>query len=129
MSTRTDLVDALAAALPPQVYRVTGSPSCPDMIETDTFAVRAWVGKFSPGVASGSVQIDCTVWVLTPLTSPGVTDDALDVACSKVMAALYKLPWLTSPTAERAVMEDSEGPRWHGWRFDTSAFGQIDLED
>ena len=128
MSTRTDLVDALAGALPPDVYRVTGSPTCPDMIEVGTFDVRAWVGKYSPGVPSGSLQLDCTVWVLTPMTSPGATEDALDVASNEVLAVLYALPWLTPPTAERGVMDDSQGPRWHGWRFDTSAFGQIDLE-
>lgn len=128
MSARTDLVDALVDALPAS-YRVVGSPSVPDMIETDTFAVRAWTAKQSPGLASGSVQIDCTVWVLTPMTTPGPTDDALDVACEEVMAVLYALPWLMPPTAERGVMDDSEGPRWHGWRFETTAFGQIKLED
>jgi hypothetical protein len=129
MSTRTDLVAALLAGLDPVHYKVTGSPSCPDRIETSTFDVRAWASKLTPGIASGSVQIDCTVWVLTPLADPGPTDDALDGACDDVLEILYKLPWLSSPTAERGVMEGDEGPRWHGWRFETSAFGQIQLED
>jgi hypothetical protein len=129
MSTRTDLVAALVAGLDPAVYRVTGSPSCPDMIETGRFDVRAWVSKIAPGIASGSVQLDCTVWVLTASAVPGATDDALDGASDDVMAVLYELPWLTAPTAERGVMDGEEGPRWHGWRFETSAFGQINLED
>jgi len=128
MSARTDLVAALVAGLP-DTYRVTGSPACPEMIEPGTIAVRAWVSKQTPGIASGSLQIDVTVWVLTPLLTPGPTDDALDVASGDVMEVLYRLPWLTAPTAERTVMEDNEGPRWHGWRFEASAFGQIDLED
>lgn len=125
MSARTDLVDALVAALDPEVYRVTGSPSLPDQIEVGTFDVRAWASKYTPGVASGAVQIDCTVWVLTALQTPGPTDDALDVAQEDVMAVLYGLQWLTAPTAERGVMDD----RWNGWRFEVSAFGQIKLED
>jgi hypothetical protein len=129
MSTRTDLVDALVAGLDPAVYRVTGSPSCPDMIETGKIDVRAWASKLTPGVASGAVQIDCTVWVLTAMAAPGPTDDVLDDASDDVLAVLYALPWLTAPTAERGVMDGDEGPRWHGWRFETSAFGQIQLED
>jgi hypothetical protein len=129
MSVRTDLVAALVAALPADRYRVTGSPSCPELIEPGTFDLRVWEAKHTPGIASGSVQIDCAVWVLTPLQSPGPTDDALDDAQGEVMAILYALPWLTAPTAERGVMDDNEGPRWHGWRFDCAAFGQIQLED
>ena len=129
MSIRTDLVNALAAALPPEVYRVTGSPSCPDMIVPETFDVRAWASKYTPGPGSGQLQIDCTVWVLTPLQSPGATDDALDIASDEVMGVLYELPWLSAPTAERGVMDDSDGARWHGWRFEVSAYGQIKLED
>ena len=124
MSVRTDLVDALTAALPVDVYRVTGSPSVPDMIKADTFDVRAWASKFTPGPGSGQVQIDLTVWVLTPLQSPGPTDDALDGASDEVMAVLYELPWLSAPTAERGVMDDL----WNGWRFEVTAYGQIKLE-
>ena len=66
MSTRTDLVAALAAGLDPDTYRVTGSPSCPDMIETGTFDVRAWANKLTPGIASGSVS----PFITTPMSSP-----------------------------------------------------------
>jgi hypothetical protein len=128
MSARSDLVEALEAALP-ATYRVTGSPSCPDLIPPDTFDVRAWANKLTPGPASGSVQIDLTVWVLTPLQSPGPTDDALDVASNLILGILYELPWLSAPTAERGVMDDSDGPRWHGWKYDLTAYGQIQLEE
>lgn len=124
MSARTDLVDALTAALP-ATYRVVGSPSCPDQIEVDTFAVRAWANQVTPALQSGAVQIALTVWVLTPLVTPGATDDVLDAAQLDVMGALYAMTWLTPPTAERGVMNDDTGPRWHGWRFETQAFGQI----
>lgn len=128
MSARADLVEALTAGLDPDMYRVTGSPSCPDLIAPDTFDVRAWAQKYTPGPASGSVQIDLTVWVLTPLAAPGPTDDALDVASNEVLAVLYELRWLNAPTAERGVMDNGDGPRWHGWRFDVIAYGQIQME-
>ena len=61
--------------------------------------------------------------------NPGPTDDALDDAADEVMGALYALPWLSAPTAERDVMADNEGPRWHGWKFECSAYAQIKMED
>lgn len=129
MSTRTDLVDALAAALDPAVYRVVGTPDVPDVIEVDTFAVRVWAKRIAPGPTSGSVQVDLVVWVLTAKQAPGDTDDALDVALDEVVGALYGLSWLTPATAERGVMDDNEGPRWHGWRVEASAFGLIDTSE
>jgi len=129
MSARTDLVAALVAALDPDVYRVQGTPSCPDQIEVDTVAVRAWASKVAPGPVSGAVQVDLVVWALTPAQTPGVADDVLDVAYEDVMGVLYELAWVTAPTADRGVMDDSDGPRWHGWRFEVSAFGRITMED
>lgn len=129
MSARTDLVAALTAALPVDTYRVVGSPSVPVQIDTGTFAVRAWASKLTPGPQSGSLQVDLTVWVLTPMVEPGPTDDALDGASQTVMETLYGLRWLTTPTADRGVMADDEGPRWHGWRFECSAFAQITPEE
>lgn len=129
MSARTDLVAALVEALPADRYRVVGSPDCPDQVDPGVFAVRAWASKLSPQAQSGAVQIDVTVWVLTGKQTPGDADDALDEASDAVLAALYALTWLTPPTAERGVMADDDGPRWHGWRFEASAFGQIETGD
>jgi hypothetical protein len=129
MSVRTDLVTALRTALPANVYRVVGSIDAPDQIDPEMFAVRAWASKLGPAPQSGASQVDVVVWVLSGKSTPGDVDDHLDVAYDAVLAALYELRWLTAPTAERGVMEDSDGPRWHGWRFDASAFATITLED
>jgi hypothetical protein len=116
VSARTDLVDALTAALPGQ-YRVVGSPSCPDLIEVDTFAVRCWTARLAPGDLVGRLSADLVVWVLSPRMTPGDTDDDLDGAYADVAGALHDIGVLLPATAERSVMEDDDGPRWHGWRF------------
>ena len=129
MSVRTKLVQALAEALPASKYRVTGSPACPEQIEAKRFEVRAWASKIGPAGQSGASQVDVVVWVLTAKQKPGEADDALDVACDDVLGVLYGLDWLNSPTAERGVMDDNDGPRWHGWRFEASAYARIETTE
>lgn len=122
MSARTDLVAALTAALDPAAYRVVGAPDVPDSIDVGTIAVRVYATTYEPGPTSGSVAITLTVWVVTPVLSPGAADDALDDARDDVHGALYALPWVTAPTAERDVMADA----FPGWRFTCQAFGTIE---
>lgn len=122
MSARTDLVTALTDVLDPATYRVVGAPDVPDTIDVGTIAVRVYATTYEPGPTSGSVAISLTVWVVTPVASPGAADDVLDDARDDVHGALYALPWLTSPTAERDVMADT----FAGWRFTCQAFGTIE---
>lgn len=128
MSARTQLVEQLREVLPAG-YVVVGSPDCPDQIEPGTRAVRAWASGVEPGTESRALRVDMTVWVLTPKTKPGETDDDLDEAFDDVYAALIPMKWLLPAKAERAVMDDNDGPRWHGWRFTTAALGSIDLTE
>lgn len=128
MSVRTDLAAALAAALP-DTYVVKARTACPEQIDPGTYAVRVLPSTVAPGPRFRSLTYTHTVWVLTGAADPDTVDDKLDPALDDVLAALLPLGSLAVEQAERGVMDDNDGPRWHGYRLTITCYGTITVED
>ncbi|MBU4213839.1 MAG: hypothetical protein KJ792_04190 [Actinobacteria bacterium] len=129
MSARTRLAADLTAGLPTDKYRVAALASPPDQIDPDTITVRVWCSDLVPGPAAGSLTVGLTVWALTGAADPARVDDLLDAALDDLLTVLHPLEWARWTKAERAVMNDNDGPRWHGYRIDLTAYAAITQED
>ncbi len=119
MSARTELREALAAALP--AYRVTGSKGVLDGVTRPTVGV--WQQSFTRRADWGKdhVQVGLEVWVVVPTEDPDKADDALDEGLDDVLAALAPLGWADWSECQRGVLNDTT----HGYNITVTAVATI----
>ena len=119
MSARTQLREALAAALP--AYRVTGSKGVLDGVTRPTVGV--WQQSFTRRTDWGKdhVQVGLEVWVVVPTEDPDKADDALDEGLDDVLAALAPLGWADWSECQRGVLNDTT----HGYNITVTAVATI----
>lgn len=123
MSTRTQLADALAAALG-DGYVVAARTATPDQIAPGAIAVRVLPATVASAPQTRGLSYTLTVWACTGQEDPDTVDDVLDAALDDLLAALLDMPWLTFDGAERGVMDD----RWHGYRLTVTCYATITEE-
>lgn len=119
VSARTDLRDALTAALPG--YRVTGSKGVMDGVTRPTIGV--WQQSFTRRLDWGEahVQVGLEVWVVVPTEDPDKADDALDDALDDLLGALDPLNWCDWTDCQRGVLLD----QFHGYNVTVTAVAKI----
>ena len=120
MSARTQLADALTAALP-DTYRVMGFNDQLDGVSRPT--VMLWQSSLRriEQIGHDRLQVSVALWVLTGRDNLERADDDLDDALEDVIAALRPLTWVDWTEAERGVLLE----RFHGYNLTVTAVAQI----
>lgn len=124
MSARARLLADLSAQLGP-AFVVSARAAVPDQVDPDRYAVRAFTGRIVPGPTVRALEWQLTVWLLTGRADPTDADTHLDDGLHDVLDVLLGLPWVRFDEAQRDVMEDVNGPRYHGYRFTLTAHAEI----
>ena len=119
MSARTDLAEALQAALPS--FRVMGFNDQLEAVARPT--VMLWqssVERFDQ-ISQGHLKVTLNLWVLTGRENPEKADDQLDESFEAVIAALLPLQWLDWTTATRGIWQE----KFHGYNLTVAAVAEI----
>ncbi len=123
MTSRTQLVDDLKAALPSK-YRVVGFNSALDAVKAPT--VMVWQSKIERPEQFGlhGLLVTFDLWLLVGQENTARADEALDVALDDVIDALQGITWVDWQDAERGILFDS----FQGWKVTVNAAATITTE-